>query len=285
MTEEHTTHPLKERIHEIIFEADTPTGKFFDLALLVMIAASIVVVMLESVHSINVQYKQWFSILEWVFTIFFTIEYGLRVFCVYKPWKYVFSFYGMIDLLAILPAYLGLFIAGAQSFVIIRALRIMRVFRILKLGHFMSEGTVIVRALQASRAKITVFIVFVLLMVSIIGSIMYLVEGGPKSAFSSIPRSVYWAIVTLTTVGYGDISPVTPLGQFLASVVMIIGYAVIAVPTGIVSAELIQESQAASKITTQACRHCSKEGHDADADFCKYCGERLDEPSKNEESP
>ena len=267
---------LKEKIHEIIFEADTPVGKTFDITLLVIISASILAVMLESVDFLEARFNLGFFILEWVFTIFFTIEYGLRLYCVYRPWKYATSFFGIIDLLAIIPTYLSLIFVGTHYFLVIRALRLLRIFRIFKLGHFMKEGNVIIQALKESRAKITVFMTFVLLLVVLIGSLMYLVEGGSNDLFSSIPRSIYWAIVTLTTVGYGDITPHTDLGQFLSAIVMIMGYAIIAVPTGIVSAELIKGE---SKIqhNTQACRFCGQEGHDDDAKYCKYCGEILNE--------
>jgi voltage-gated potassium channel len=266
---------LRNRIHEIIFEADTPAGKTFDVALLVVIILSIIVVMLESVGYLEAKYGDLFHILEWIFTIIFTIEYILRLYCVLRPIKYATSFFGIIDLLAIIPTYLSLIITGTHYLIVIRALRILRVFRIFKLGHFISEGALIMRALQASRAKIMVFMTFVLLMIIIIGSVMYLVEGGQDSGFSSIPRSIYWAVVTLTTVGYGDITPVTPLGQFLSAVVMILGYAVLAVPTGIVSAELI--SAEAPVTNTQCCRYCGAEGHSDDAVYCKYCGEKLNE--------
>ncbi|MCP3929204.1 MAG: ion transporter [Bacteroidetes bacterium] len=266
----------KEKIHEIIFEADTPAGKFFDVALLITIVASVLVVMLESTDTLQRNYKEFFTILEWIFTIIFTIEYILRLYCVYRPMKYAVSFFGIIDLLAILPTYLSLFIIGTQYLLVIRALRLLRVFRIFKLGHYMKEGAIIVNALKASRTKITVFLFFVLLMVTIIGSLMYLVEGGQNEDFDNIPRSIYWSIVTLTTVGYGDITPQTNLGQFLSSFVMIIGYAVIAVPTGIVSAEFAAKKRELST-STQACRFCGSEGHDNDAKHCKYCGEILDE--------
>lgn len=281
MTQPTNKKSIKEALHEIIFEADTPAGKGFDVILLIMIAASVIVVMLESVKTINAQYEQLFFVLEWTFTIFFTVEYILRIYSVYRPWKYITSFYGVIDLLAILPTYLSLFIAGAPSLMIIRIMRLFRIFRIFKLGHFLKEGAVLASALRASRAKITVFLTFVLLMVSVIGSLMYLVEAKADSGFDNIPRSVYWAIVTLTTVGYGDISPKTPTGQFLASLVMIIGYAVIAVPTGIVSAEMVSgkhdKPSTSANTNTQACRHCSGEGHDDDATYCKFCGEKLNE--------
>ena len=269
-------NPLKERIHEIIFEADTPIGKTFDIMLLIFISASVLAVMLESVDFIQIRFRQGFFILEWIFTIFFTIEYILRLYCVYRPWKYATSFFGIIDLLAIIPTYLSLIFIGSHYFLVIRALRLLRIFRIFKLGHFMKEGYIIMIALKQSRAKITVFLTFVILIVVLIGSIMYLVEGGSNDTFSSIPRSIYWAIVTLTTVGYGDITPQTDFGQFLSAFVMIMGYAILAVPTGIVSAELIRGAKQ-EQHNTQACRYCGHEGHDDDATYCKYCGEILNE--------
>ena len=269
-------HPLKEIIHEVIFEADTPLGKRFDIFLMVIIILSVIIVMLETVPSLVDRYGSLFYVLEWIFTIFFSIEYLLRLYCVYRPIKYAKSFFGIVDLLAILPTYLSVFIVGAQSLLVIRILRLMRVFRIFKLWHFLSEGRQLVRALQASRAKITVFMLFVLLMVTIIGSVMYIVEGGQEdTGFSSIPLSIYWAIVTLTTVGYGDITPVTDFGRFLSAIVMMLGYAVLAVPTGIVSVELFGAKT--SQDNTQACRYCSQEGHDDDAVHCKFCGEILND--------
>ncbi len=268
--------PVKEKVHEIIFEADTPLGKWFDITLLVFIIGSVIAVMLESVEYFDTRFHRIFFVLEWIFTIFFTIEYFMRIYCVYSPTKYIFSFFGIIDLLAILPAYLSLGIDGAQYLLVIRALRLLRIFRIFKLAKFLNESNVIISALKESRAKITVFVIFILLLVTIMGSIMYFIEGGTNTQFTSIPRSIYWAIVTITTVGYGDISPSTPIGQFLSAILMIMGYAVIAVPTGIVSAEIVNGSNKKDEdITTQACRNCSKEGHDADAEFCKYCGEEL----------
>ena len=269
-----TLSPFRERLHEIIFEADTPAGKAFDVLLLISIVASVLVVLLESVPSLHDRFIREFYLLEWFFTILFSIEYLLRLYCVIRPWKYATSFYGVIDLLAILPTYLSMVFSGTHYLLVIRALRLMRVFRIFKLGHFIREGRVLINALRASRFKITVFMTFVLLMVTIIGAVTYLVEGGANANFSSIPKSIYWAIVTLTTVGYGDITPVTNLGQFLSALVMILGYAVIAVPTGIVSVELMR-SEGSSGTSTQVCRHCSREGHDEDATYCKYCGEPL----------
>ncbi len=274
-----TLDPRKEKIHEIIFEADTPAGKFFDVTLMILIILSVIVVMLESVDSLEDKYGKIFFALEWFFTICFTIEYGLRLYCVYRPRKYALSFFGIVDLLSIIPTYLSLLISGTQYLIVIRALRLLRIFRIFKLVQFLREGNIIVRALLASRAKILVFMLFILLMVTILGSIMYLVEAGANEQFDSIPRSIYWAIVTLTTVGYGDISPTTDFGQFLAAFVMLLGYAVIAVPTGIVSAAMMQErTNKPPPANTKSCRYCSKEGHDEDATHCKYCGEVLKEP-------
>ncbi len=277
--------PWRERLHEVIFDADTPTGKLFDVTLLVLIVCSIVLVMLESIESVNNEYGYIFAILEWVITICFTIEYILRLICVYRPVKYALSFYGIIDLISTLPNYLALFLGASSYFSTVRALRLLRVFRILKLAKFLKESNQMMQALRASQAKITVFLTFVLIVVVVLGSVMYYIEGGQNSGFTSIPRSIYWAIVTLTTVGYGDISPVTPIGQFVAAIVMILGYGVIAVPTGIVSAEMVQTTVGDSALGTEkpeellasqhTCRNCMAEGHDADALFCKFCGTEL----------
>jgi voltage-gated potassium channel len=268
---------LRRYLHEIIFEADTPMGRRFDLILLILIGLSVLIVVLESIEWVHLVYGRFFITLEWIFTIIFTIEYGLRLYSVKKPLKYATSFFGLVDLLAILPTYLSIFMAGSQHLIIIRALRLIRIFRIFKMGHFLREGTIILVALRRSRAKITVFMTFVLLMILIFGSLMYVIEGGSNPDFSNIPRSVYWAIVTLTTVGYGDITPVTPLGQLLSAALMITGYAVIAVPTGIVSAEMVDYNKKKEELSTQVCEHCSREGHDSDAKYCKYCGELLNE--------
>ncbi len=265
---------LRARLHEIIFEADTPAGKTFDVVLLILIAASVLTVMLESVEPLQQKYAAAFSAIEWVFTVFFTIEYLLRLYCVFRPLKYAVSFFGIVDLLAVLPSYLALVLPTAQYFLIIRAFRLIRIFRIFKMAHFISEGDIIIQALRASRTKITVFLTFVTLLVIIIGALMYLIEGGSNDRFSSIPRGVYWSVVTLTTVGYGDITPTTDVGQFISAIVMIMGYAIIAVPTGIVSAEFVQEAKKLNT-NTQACRYCGLEGHANDAVYCKYCGEQL----------
>jgi voltage-gated potassium channel len=275
MTEPNQKFPAwRERMHEIIFEADTPMGKTFDVVLLILISISVIVVMLESIEPLQARYSDLFFVLEWGFTIVFTIEYFLRLYAVYRPMKYATSFFGVIDLLAILPSYLSLFIAGTHYLLVIRALRLMRIFRIFKLGHFLSGSKQILSAMRASIPKITVFLVFVLLLVIVIGAVMYLIEGGNNGGFSNIPRSIYWAIVTLTTVGYGDITPMTGIGQFLSAAVMLLGYAIIAVPTGIVTGEL---STASRSSNTESCRYCGAEGHDDDAVFCKYCGEKLND--------
>jgi voltage-gated potassium channel len=237
------------------------------------ILLSVAVVMLDSVKAMNLRYGPLFTSLEWFFTILFTVEYVLRLVCVGRPLCYARSFFGVIDLLAILPTYLSLLLPGSQYLSVIRVLRVLRVFRVLKLVRLLNEASLLLRALRASRAKITVFLFAVLTMVVVLGSLMYLIEGEERG-FTSIPRSVYWAVVTLTTVGYGDISPQTPLGQALATVVMILGYSLIAVPTGLITAEMTL-SGARKTVSTQACPECSAEGHDADARFCKACGSRL----------
>jgi len=261
---------LRRKLHEIIFEADTPAGKAFDLALITAIALSIVIVMLESVPILHDRWGGLLYTLEWLLTIFFTIEYALRLYCVYRPRKYATSFFGIIDLVAIIPTYLSIFIVGSQSLLVIRALRLLRVFRVLKLGAYTRNGRIILLALKRSVPKLVLFMSFVLLLVIIFGSMMYLIEGRYNPQFDSIPRAVYWAIVTVTTVGYGDIAPHTIAGQMLASLMMLVGYAVIAVPTGIVSVELHY-----SRSNTQACRFCGYASHDDDAVFCKKCGEGI----------
>ncbi len=264
---------LKRKLYEIIFESDTKAGKSFDVLLLVVIVLSIFFVMLESVPSIENKYSYLLKWVEWSITLIFSVEYCLRVWIVSKPKVYIFSFYGIIDLLSVLPSYLGLFFGGAHGLMVIRALRLLRVFRILKLNRYMNEGLVIIKALKQSRYKISVFLFAVLTMVVIIGTLMYLIEGA-ENGFTSIPRSIYWAIVTLTTVGYGDISPGTAFGQFIASFVMIIGYAIIAVPTGIVTAELSKTSK--NLPSGQVCENCLSEGHDIGDSFCRHCGAKLE---------
>ncbi len=263
---------LKSKIHTIIFEADTKSGKVFDILLIALILISVVVVLFDSVSIYNEKYGELFWSLEWFFTIVFTIEYLFRLYSVKKPYKYVSSFFGIIDLLAILPTYLSLFLPGSQLLLVIRVLRVLRIFRVLKLIRFLKAAMILKEALSASRTKIVVFLMTVSTLVIIFGSMMYLIEG-TENGFTSIPRSIYWAIVTLTTVGYGDLSPQTNIGQVLASIIMIMGYAIIAVPTGIVTTEIAKRE--IKRISTQACPECSAEGHDADAVYCKYCGAKL----------
>ncbi len=268
---------IRDHLHEIIFEADTPLGKAFDVVLLVLIVLSVVAVMLESVEAIDRAYHLELRVIEWTLTIVFTVEYLLRLWTVRRPLRYATSFFGIVDLLAILPTYLSLFFVGAHSLLVIRALRLLRVFRIFKLARYLDESRQLMVALRASARKILVFLFAVLTLVVIIGSAMYLIEGAhPESGYTSIPRSVYWTIVTLTTVGYGDITPQTVPGQILASIVMIMGYGIIAVPTGIVSVEMARSSPRG--ISTQACPSCGKDGHDPDALHCKFCGAPLHEP-------
>jgi len=267
-----SSNRLQSRLHEIIFEADTPAGKLFDVLLILSIVISVVLVMLDSVSSIRQSYGNLLYIGEWVFTILFTIEYLLRLYSIGRPLSYATSFFGVVDLLAILPTYLSLIFPGTQYFLVIRVLRVLRIFRVLKLVQYVGESRLLMRAMRASSRKITVFIFVVLTLVVIFGSLMYIIED-PQSGFTSIPQSIYWAIVTLTTVGYGDISPQTGLGQTLAALIMIIGYAIIAVPTGIVTAELTQRHK--KSVSTQSCPQCSAEGHDPDAQYCKYCGSTL----------
>lgn len=265
---------LKQKLYNIIFEADTKTGKYFDLFLLFLILLSVITVMIESVVSFNHILAFELKVIEWVITIVFTLEYILRILIVQKPLKYIFSFYGIIDFLSILPTFLGFFIPGSHGLMTIRALRLFRVFRILKLNRYTSEGNIIFSALKASRRKISVFLYFIILLVIVFGTLIYLVEG-EENGFSNIPKSIYWAIVTLTTVGYGDITPQTFLGQFISSIIMIIGYAVIAVPTGIVTAEFTKFKSA--KYSTQVCPNCLKEGHIIEAEYCYNCGRKLNE--------
>ncbi len=255
---------MKEKLYHIIFESDTPAGKAFDVALLIAILLSIMAVMLESVQSIRLRYGEAIKAVEWFFTVIFTIEYVLRIYCAPRRWAYVTSFYGIVDLVSILPSYLSLFILNTQYVLIIRGLRLLRVFRVLKLTHYLGQAEILKTALKQSVAKITVFIGAVLTLVFIVGALMYLIEG-PENGFTSIPLSIYWAIVTLTTVGYGDIAPQTVPGQILASVVMILGYGIIAVPTGIVSVEL-------SRVDAGALARQRMKGNDPDQPrFCKPC--------------
>jgi voltage-gated potassium channel len=265
---------LRQRVYKIIFEADTPQGKLFDMLLLAAIMSSVLVVSLDSVASYRRDHRLELQIAEWVFTVLFSVEFVLRLISVRRPLRYVFSFFGMVDLLSILPSYLSLLFPGAQSFLAVRVLRLLRVFRVLKLGRYVSESQLLLRAIKNSRHKITVFLSTVLMIVVVVGAAMYLIEG-TENGFTSIPRSMYWAIVTLTTVGYGDITPQTVPGQILSSFLMIMGYGLIAIPTGIVTAELTGVERSAP-VTTRTCPSCVTEGHRKDARFCRNCGEPLE---------
>ncbi|MHA6249220.1 ion transporter [Pontibacter sp. CAU 1760] len=265
-------NPFREKLYTIIFEAETPGGKAFDVLLLVLILSSVLVVSLESISELNLKYLPIFRGLEWSFTILFTLEYFLRIYSTPKPFKYIFSFFGIVDLLSIIPTYLSLILVGSHYLLVVRVLRLLRIARIFKLTRFINEGQVLSRALRASVTKILVFIGVVLTVVVIVGSLMYLIEGA-ASGFTSIPISIYWTIVTLTTVGYGDIAPATALGQVLASVLMIMGYGIIAVPTGIVSVEMARSDR--DLAATRVCPNCHQEGHQVEAKFCYNCGYKL----------
>jgi len=270
-----TLSPWRESLNTVIFGSETPMGKAFDVVLSISIVLSVIVIMLDSVEAIQNRYAQTLYIIEWLFTLLFTLEYGLRLISVRRPGLYFKSFFGLVDLISILPSYLILLFPGTQAMLAIRILRLLRVFRILKLSAYMDEADIMMAALHKSSRKIMVFLYAVFMLVIVFGSLVYVVESR-EAGFTSIPRSVYWAIVTLTTVGYGDISPQTPLGQLLASAIMIMGYGIIAVPTGIYSAELIR-TYTAGKVRNDACPACGQTGHDFDADYCKHCGHALED--------
>lgn len=261
----------KEKLYEVIYEADTKSGKLFDVILLIAILASVLLVMLESVVSFDEKYHAFLNISEWIITILFSLEYILRIISIKKPFKYVFSFYGIIDLLSTIPKYLSLVFIGSHHFAAFRALRLLRVFRILKLARYIGASNTLMKALKASKAKIFVFIFFIIIICIILGTVMYMIEGA-ENGFTSIPRSVYWAIVTLTTVGFGDIAPQTPIGQLIASVIMILGYGIIAIPTGIVTSEM---GKTTIDLNTQSCPTCAVEKHRDNAEFCYNCGGKL----------
>lgn len=264
----------KSKLHEIIYEADTKAGKLFDVVLLWLIICSIILVMLESVKELDAKYHTFFDVSEWIITILFTLEYIARIISVKKPKEYVFSFYGIIDLLSTIPKYLSIIFGGTHALVALRALRLMRVFRILKLVQFIGEANKLTKALKTSRYKIFVFISAVIVLCIIIGTFMYLIEG-ESNGFTSIPRSIYWAIVTLTTVGYGDIAPQTAFGQLIASFVMILGYGIIAIPTGIISAEFSRQTNQPVATNTQVCAYCNNSKHSDSAIYCDNCGAKL----------
>jgi len=262
----------KETVRIVIFEANTPAGRLFDVALIYCILISVVAVMLDSVAGIEARYGELLYVVEWFFTILFTIEYGLRLWCIQDTKRYARSFFGVVDLLGILPTYLSLLVMNSQYLLVIRILRVLRVFRVLRMVRYVGEAQMLTDALKASRRKIVVFISTVMALVVIFGSLMYLIEGS-ESGFTSIPKSIYWAVITLTTVGFGDIAPATPLGQALATMIMIMGYGIIAVPTGIVTMELTEAHRRSAN--TRTCPVCSAEGHIREATYCWRCGGHL----------
>jgi len=268
----------KEKVHEVIYEADTKAGKVFDVALFIVIIVSLVLVILDSVEHISLQYHSLFVTLEWIITIFFTIEYILRVISIKKPKNYIFSFYGIVDFLSTIPLYITLIFAGSGALITLRALRLLRVFRVFKLVRYTGAGSSVAVALKKSIPKILIFLYSVVIISFIAGTVMYIVEG-PEYGYTSIPRGIYWAIVTLTTVGFGDIHPVTPLGQFIATIIMLLGYGVIAVPTGIVTAEMTKEN---SRKNTQVCSNCGEADHRDSAEFCHKCGDSLHKEQEKE---
>jgi len=271
--ENQPTRWRREWLHNIIYESNTIAGKAFDVSLLILISVSILTVMLDSIDQWHNRYGHIFFVLEWVVTAIFTLEYILRLISIKRPLSYIFSFLGVIDLLAIIPSYMSIFYVGAQSLLVLRVLRLLRVFRIFKLTRFLSEMEFLGVAIKGSLRKISIFMFIVLTLVIILGSVMYLIEKR-QNGFSSIPESIYWAIVTITTVGYGDISPVTPLGKFVASIIMLMGYGIIAVPTGIETTEMAVAARKKNK-KNEVCPSCGKEGHDMDARYCKLCGEKI----------
>lgn len=264
---------LKQKIYSIVFESDTPKGKLFDILLIASITLSVLLVILDSMHVFPHSAYVVLRVLEYLLTLFFTFEYLARIYCLKQPLKYVFSFFGIVDLLATLPVYLTFFLQGSHYLMVIRAFRLIRIFRIFKLFLFINEGNLLLRSLWMSAPKIFIFFFFVLILVTSMGTVMYMIEGTqPGTDFNNIPNSIYWAIVTMTTVGYGDITPETPLGRFLSAVIMLIGYTIIAVPTGIVSATMVSEHKKREK---RKCPRCHRDGHDVEAGYCKYCGAKL----------
>jgi len=268
---------LKTRIYDVIFGYESRAGKLFDIILICLIVVSVSAVLIDSVASIRVNYGDFLYRLEWFFTILFTIEYGLRLYSTPRLRAYVFSFYGIVDLFSILPTYIAFIFPTAAYLIVIRILRVLRIFRVLKLFRYMGEANLLYSALLQARRKIFVFMLTVLILITIFGALMFIIEG-PENGFGNIPQSIYWAIVTITTVGYGDISPQTPFGQFIAALAMICGYAIIAVPTGIIGAELMHEVQRRAKMPRndgRECESCKATGHDLDARCCKYCGKLI----------
>jgi voltage-gated potassium channel len=279
--EQDKSQALKERFFSTIFGHDTAEGKLFDIVLIYTILISVLAVLLDSVSVLSGQYSIYFLTIEWTLTIFFTIEYGLRIYCSPNKWRYIFSYYGIVDLLSIIPSYLSLFISGVSYLLIIRLLRVLRIFRILKLVRYLSDMNVLLRSLVRSRRKILIFFTAVLVLATMFGSLMFVIEG-PNNGFTSIPKSIYWTIVTITTVGYGDITPQTVLGQIVASLVMMTGYSIIAVPTGIFTAQMSLEIMRQRQ--SKACQNCERTGHEDDAAFCRHCGAELPQQIEATES-
>ena len=279
-SEQKDLRTFRDDVRIVIFEAGTRAGKAFDVGLIVFILASVVVVMLDSVPQIHARYGVWLYVAEWAFTVVFAIEYGLRLWSIQNRWAYARSFYGVVDLMGILPMLLSLWIDGSQYFLVVRVLRVLRVFRVLRMVRYVGEAELITQALAASRRKITVFICSVMALMVVFGSLMYLVEGGHNPEFASIPHSIYWAVTTMTTVGYGDIAPITPLGQAIAALIMIMGYGIIAVPTGIVTLELNEANR--RQANTRICPECAAEGHSREASFCWRCGGALYQRGRSE---
>ncbi len=276
---------LRTRLFQIIFESSTPLGKGFDIALALLILLSVTVVLLDSVETYHQRYGDYFYYAEWVVTALFTLEIGLRIYCLEKPIQYLKSFYGVIDVLAVLPTWLALVLPGAQTLVVIRLLRTLRLFRVLEMMSLVGQGKLLVDAMKRSRGQIMLFLFSVMMLVTIFSSIIYLIEPA-EAGFTSIPKAIYWGIVTLTTVGYGDITPVTPLGQFISIMIMLTGYSIIALPVGVFSAEVIQTLRN-ERYSDEACPGCGKHQHERDARYCKFCGTWLNEETTNprEEKP
>lgn len=265
---------LKQQIYSIVFESDPPKGKLFDITLISCITVSVLLIVLESMHIFPHTAYLTLRVIEYLLTLFFTVEYLARIYCLQQPRKYIFSFFGIVDLLSILPVYLSFFLNTSHYLLVIRAFRLIRIFRIFKLMLFIREGNLLLRSLWISAPKISIFFFFVLILVTSMGTVMYMIEGThPESSFNNIPNSIYWAIVTMTTVGYGDITPVTPVGRFLSAVIMLIGYTIIAVPTGIVSATMVSEH---NKRRRYRCPQCGREEDDIESVYCKYCGCKLE---------
>jgi voltage-gated potassium channel len=260
---------VKESFYQVIFGTETPLGRNFDIALIVLIISSVLVILLDSIQALNASYGSLFFRIEWLFTVFFTLEYGVRIWCSANRKAYIFSIYGVIDLCAILPTYIAIFIPAASPLLIIRLFRILRIFRVLRLLEFMSEANVLMGALRASYRKLVVFFSLMIILTTVFGCLIYVIEG-PENGFDDIPKSIYWAIVTMTTVGYGDIVPMTGLGRAISALGMLLGFAIIAVPTGIITAELA--NKVGRERNKKNCKNCARAGHDADAGYCKYCG-------------